>query len=232
MAGVVERRAALRTAGLGLTSLALPTAALASSSTGTVLGSSIRSLLSGPGQAAYDGAGEGDFFVVSSADYAAVVGGLEGAGIRGLNEGELATVMTSNDRFAADAATLPTQIGRVEAGTTIIGYARRIHWSTTITSGLLVAPELLGDYARVGSLTSHAASDEIVRLLRRGGAPQVTTGYLAMLHPTYTLNGASDFRTNGDGTYYAFTASADLVTPPWYAFGSELPMMQVLIHTP
>ena len=225
-----DRRAVLGIAGVGVTSTLLPGASAAASFLPTTLATSIRSLLSGPGQAAHDAAEDDAFFVVSAADYVAVASGLEGAAIAGLTDGELSTSMTVNDRFGSDAATLPTEIGTVAAGSTIIGYARRVHWSSTITSALMVGSSHLGSYARVGSATTHAATDSVVHLLRRGGSAEQGVRYVALLNPTYTLNGS--VRTGGSGMHYAVAATVDGATPPWYAFGSELPMLQVLVHVP
>lgn len=184
---------------------------------------SIRALLSGTGQTAFDAASSDAFFAVSQTDYNAVVAGVASVSTVGPTDAEFAS--TAGSPFsAAYIITYPQAAATVPASNYILGFKAttaytnqqwRIYGGPTFKSTSPV-------YSQISTTTpSTGATLGTYYYLRKAPAAQAATTYIGIYGTqTLTMTAAGTF-TGGGYTNAPFTA--------WSNWTTNMPKVQVII---
>jgi hypothetical protein len=185
---------------------------------------SIRALLSGAGQTAYDAASSDAFFAVSSTDYNAVVAGVASTSTVGPSDAQF-TGTTGNAFSSGYIITYPQANATVPANNYIIGFRAttdysnqqwRIYGGPTFKSTSPV-------YSQIATTSPATSGTGTFYYLRKAPTVQAATTYIG-IYGTQTLTqtaNAVGFWVGGGYTSGAFTT--------WSNFNNNMPKVQVLI---
>lgn len=186
----------------------------------------LRGLLSPTGQAAYDAASVGDFFYVSSTDYANVASGLLSTSKYVMNDSQLAVTgagWTSTNGGFAHA----TSVSTVPSGTYIIGfvYATRTTAGTTATPLISTAFPPTATYNAISNTVTGVTLNSLNYYIRKT-APSATSSisYLGLGNDG-TVNANNEIAGQ---KYYSISG------PPytsWTVWNNISPIYQVLTTT-
>jgi len=185
---------------------------------------SIRALLSGSGQTAYDAASADSFFAVSQTDYDAVVAGVVSVSTVGPSDVQF-TGITGNAFSASYIVTYPQANATVPASNYIIGFRAttaytnqqyRIYGGPTFKS---TSPA----YSQISTTSPATSGTGTFYYLRKAPTVQAATTYIG-IYGTQTLTMTANnigFWVGGGYTSGAFTT--------WSPFTNNMPKVQVLI---
>jgi hypothetical protein len=187
---------------------------------------SIRALLSGAGQTAYDAASSDAFFAVSQSDYDAVVAGVASVSTVGPTDAEFAS--TAGSPFSAGyIVTYPQAAATVPASNYILGFKAvtgnsnaqwRIYGGPTFKSTSPVYSQISTASPSTGA---GAPGIGTFYYLRKAPAAQAATTYIGIYGTqTLTMTAAGTF-TGGGYTTGAFTS--------WNNWTIVMPKVQVII---
>lgn len=187
----------------------------------------IRSLLSGAGQTAYDAAATDSWFAVSSTDYANVQAGLAGVSTIGYTNDQLTNATTGFSRNFG--ATLNQANATVATGNYILGLVSR----TTGTGSTLVfrpysSTVFKGTYSVIGtgSLTMNQSAVPTYWLRKNPSAAVASTTYVAVGAPTAgVLNWGATGTWGAGATGGGYSSNMS----SWTDFNSNLPAQQWLL---
>jgi hypothetical protein len=184
---------------------------------------SIRALLSGTGQTAFDAAASDAFFAVSQTDYNAVVAGVASVSTLGPTDAEFAV---GTNTFSANyIITAPQALATVPANNYIIGFRAfsnynnqqwKIYGGPTFKSTSPVYSQISTSSPSTGATTG------TYYYLRKAPAVQAATTYIGVLGTqTLTMTANLNIWTGGGYTTSPFTT--------WNSWSNNLPRVQVLI---
>jgi hypothetical protein len=187
---------------------------------------SIRALLSGSGQTAYDAASSDAFFAVSSTDYDAVVAGVASVSTVGPTDAEFAS--TAGSPFSATyIVTYPQAAATVPASNYILGFRAttayanqqwRIYGGPTFKSTSPVYSQISTTSPSTGA---GAPGIGTFYYLRKAPAAQAATTYIGIYGTQTLVMTAAGTFTGGGYTNAPFTA--------WSNWTTVMPKVQVII---
>ena len=183
---------------------------------------SMRNLLSASGQTAYDAATGGNWFSVSSTDYANVVSGLASVTKYCLSDAQMSGVAGgwSGGYAQAYGANLNAQLS---AGTYVIGFGAKPYSTITAVTPLIsTALPTSGTYSPIANSPAGAAG-VISYFLRRPSTATAATSYLGFVGN----NTMSSATISGITNWYSTTGSPNF-TAPWTVYNANPIMFQIL----
>jgi len=185
---------------------------------------SIRALLSGSGQTAYDAATDDSFFAVSSTDWDAVFNGVASTSKLGVGDTEFTGA--SGSPFSANyLLTFPQAGATVPANNYIIGFRAntgyinqqwKIYGGTTYKSTSPAYSQISTSSPSTGGTTGR------YYYLRKAPVVQASTTYIA-------VTGTQTITTNSGTTYAGSAYIASPYNTTWAAWSSVMPQLQVII---
>jgi hypothetical protein len=182
--------------------------------------STMYSLLSSAGQTAYTSTTAGNWFTVSSADYAAVFAGLASVTKYCMSDAQLALV--NSDWTAGDAQAWGAGLNaQISSGTYVIGFVSKANATAgTVTPLISTALPTSGSYSAIANAPAISANT-LQYYLRRAPTATAATSYLGIVG---SVN--MDTATSVSGTLWYSTSG-----PPytiWQAFNADPIVYQVL----
>jgi hypothetical protein len=187
---------------------------------------SIRALLSGTGQTAFDAAASDAFFAVSQTDYEAVVAGVASVSTVGPTDAEFAS--TAGSPFSATyIVTYPQSAATVPANNYILGFRAvtgtansrwRIYGGPTFKSTSPVYSQISSDSPSTGV---GAPGIGTFYYLRKAPAAQAATTYIGIMGTQTLVMTAAGTFTGGGYTNAPFTT--------WFNWATNMPKVQVII---
>jgi hypothetical protein len=182
------------------------------------------SLLSPAGQTAYNSTASGNFFAVTATDYTAVINGLAGVSIVGMNATQLAE---SGSAFSGNfAVSLPQAVSSVTSNSYIIGFAMGLYNTVATIQYLTSSTFGTGIYQQLANtVTSTLLNPAISYFLRKTPTPVSTTTYVSMM--------SSQNYHEGTTLWTNAKYSAGNATPgAWTNYsGATMPLFQTLVTT-
>ena len=163
---------------------------------------SLRNALSAAGQTAYDAATVGNFFAVSSTDYANVATQLSSVTKYALNDSQMAAT-PAGGWTANFAIAYPTSVATVPSGTYIIGFiARQGGTSGTVTPLIATAFPPTASYTAIANSPTASSLNAFNYFVRKAPtAATAATSYLGLVQSqTSQLNNTS---LTGQQGYYS-----------------------------
>jgi hypothetical protein len=184
----------------------------------------MRSLLSSASQTAYDSTTPGNWFNVTSTDYAAVYSGLASVTKYGLTDTQLGTGTQAWSANYAQAFGINMN-GQLSAGTYVIGFVSKISSGTGgITPLISTTLPTTGTYSPIAN-TAYAPSSSYLYYLRRASTATAATSYIGIVgNVTMTTNQTI---TSGISNWYSST-SPNNFGPPWTVYGANPILFQAL----
>lgn len=152
---------------------------------------SLRSLLSASGQTAYDAATSGNWFSVSSTDYAAAMAGITGA-----------TKYVMDDTLVAEngsgwsgtyAQAYPSTISTIPSNVYLFGFISRTSSGGTTTP--LISTAFRGTYTSIANSPNAAAAGARGYFLRKAPTATSATSYVGLVNSATGLMGTTGFNT-------------------------------------
>ena len=183
---------------------------------------SMRNLLSASGQTAYDAATGGNWFSVSSTDYANVVSGLASVTKYCLSDAQMSSAAGgwSGGYAQAYGANLNAQLS---AGTYVIGFGAKPYSTITAVTPLIsTALPTSGTYSPIANSPA-AAAGAIAYFLRRPSTATAATSYLGFVGN----NTMASATISGITNWYSTTGSPNF-TAPWTVYNANPIMFQAL----
>jgi hypothetical protein len=187
---------------------------------------SIRALLSGTGQTAFDAAASDAFFAVSQTDYNAVVAGVASVSTVGPTDAEFAS--TAGSPFSATyIVTYPQAAATVPASNYILGFKAvtgtsnsqwRIYGGPTFKSTSPVYSQISSDSPSTGA---GAPGIGTFYYLRKAPTVQAATTYIGIYGTKTLVMTAAGTFTGGGYTNAPFTT--------WFNWTTVMPKVQVII---
>ena len=186
--------------------------------------STMRSLLSSASQTAYDNTTPGNWFSVTSTDYAAVYSGLSSVTKYGLTDTQLGT--GSQAWTAGYAQAFGTNMNaQLASGTFIIGFVSKISASSGgITPLISTALPTAGTYSAIAN-TAYASSAAYVYYLRRAPTAVASTSYIGIVG---NVNMITNQTINSGITNWYTSTGAPNYGAPWTAYNSNPILFQLL----
>jgi hypothetical protein len=187
--------------------------------------SQLRGVLSTAGQAAYDAATVGNFFAVSSTDYANVAAQLSSVTKYVLNDSQMAAT-PAGGWTAGFAIAYPTSVATVPTGTYIIGFTcRQGGTSGTVTPLISTAFPPTATYnAIANSPTASSLSNQNYFVRKAPTTATAATSYLGLVQSqTAQLNNTS---LTGQQGYYAVAGGPPFSS--WTSWTASVLFYQVL----
>lgn len=195
---------------------------------------SLRSLLSGTGQTAYDAAATDSWFAVSSTDYANVQAGLTGVSNIGMTN---ALIAAATNPFSQNfGATLDQPNATVPVGNYILGVVSKtaVGGSGPTTFRPISSTTFRGTYANIGtgSLSMNASITAFYWLCKNPSAAVSSTTYVALGVPVGGSGRSWASSANTGGTTWGSGATGGAYNSSlstWTTFTSSLPVQQWLL---
>lgn len=150
---------------------------------------SMRSLLSGSGQTAYDAASADNWFSVSSTDYANVVAGLSSVTKYVMNDSLVAE--NGSGWSAGFAQAFPSTISTIPSGVYLFGFISRT--SSTGTTTPLISTTFRGTYTAISNSPTSPSSGVRGYFLRKPSSATASTSYVGLVNSVGGYMGTTDF---------------------------------------
>lgn len=181
-------------------------------------GTTMRSLLSGAGQTAYDAAVSGDWFEVSSTDYDAVYAGLTGMSKVGMSDAQM---NESGTNWSTNyLVTAPQANATVANGSYLLGFRCKFNVAATPSTKIYSSTTYKGTYSQVANTLTVSGSG-FKYFLRKTPSAVAANTYIAIFVGTSMPGGTTSWAGSGYSTNFS----------TWSVWNGTIPLFQSLVTT-